>query len=293
MTREGEAALRSALLVASFVMAMIPLGSASAQSGCGGENPCAVEFADGDGTDDGQYYVETPTDWDGTAPLPVIVWFHGYQGSGRSAINNRGLVEAWTDEGYLFVAGDGRDNTWAHQGSPSQARNDTAYVRAVIDDVQNRFPVDPDRVVAAGFSQGGSMVWSAACFVGAPFTHYAPVSGAFWDPLPVTCEAGPIVMRHTHGTSDTVVPMQGRMIANRWRQGDVLAGFEILRDVNGCAAIADRDDLAVGSATCQVWSSCAQGALQLCLTDGGHGVPAGWSAATQAWIDEVGPSATH
>jgi polyhydroxybutyrate depolymerase len=271
------------------------LGSSfvSAQTLCAGADPCAVSFPADDELDGGQYYIQTPASWDGVTSLPVIVWFHGYQGSGASAINNRGLVQAWSNAGYLFVAADGRDNTWAHQGSPSQARDDTGYVRAVINDVQDRYPIDPERVVAAGFSQGGSMVWSVACFVGAPFTHYAPISGAFWEPLPASCDEGPIIMRHTHGMSDTVVPMAGRPIGALWHQGDVPDGLDILRETNGCAAAPDRTGLIVRRAACSVWSSCEDGALQLCLHDGGHGVPTGWSASTQAWIEDMVAAPTH
>jgi len=276
-----------------FAAAVLGLSPASAQAPCSDAEPCAVTFDDNGTADFGQYYVSTPADWDGTARLPAIIWFHGYQGSGTAAMNNRGLVEAWTDVGFLFVAADGRNRTWSHQGSPSQARNDTAYVQAVIDDVQDNYALDPDRIVAAGFSQGGSMVWSAACFVGAPFSHYAPISGAFWDPLPEACEAGPITMRHTHGMSDTVVPMAGRRIGNSWRQGDVPDGLDILRDTNDCQLEPDISGLTVGAAACSVWSSCTEGALQLCLHDGGHGVPAGWSASTQAWIEDMVAAPTH
>lgn len=281
------------LMAGSLLIVSLGLGTAFGQPACGSDQPCPISFPDGDGVDGGQYYIDEPAAWDGETPLPVIVWFHGYQGSGQAAVNNLGLVGAWTDAGYLFVAGDGRDNTWAHQGSPSQARNDTAYVRAVIEDVQDRYPTDSERIVAAGFSQGGSMVWSVACFIGAPFTHYAPISGAFWEPMPASCNAGPVTMRHTHGTSDRVVPMAGRPIGDRWRQADVLAGLDVLRALNACPTMADRDDLTVGSSTCQVWSSCTDGALQLCLNDGGHGVPSGWSATTQTWIEATAGSAMH
>ncbi|MEM7441872.1 MAG: hypothetical protein AAF414_00945 [Pseudomonadota bacterium] len=285
--------MRTAHVIGAALLAALISASAVAQQDCAGEQPCTIEFMDEGAADDGRYYVEAPSDWDGTSALPILVWFHGYQGSGLGAIRNQRLVEAWTDAGYLFVAADGRNNTWAHQGSPSQARSDTAYVRAVIENVQDRYPIDRQRVVAAGFSQGGSMVWSVACFIGAPFSHYAPISGAFWNPLPETCDAGPVMMRHTHGTSDRVVPMEGRPIGVLWHQGDVLTGVEILREVNECLAAPDQSDLIVGSATCSVWSSCSRGGLQLCLHDGGHGMPAGWSPSTQAWIEETVPVPTN
>jgi len=250
---------------------------------CGGETPCPVVLADGD---TGQYYLAPPPGWDGERPLPVIVWFHGYRGSGLNGIRNEGLVGGWTGEGYLFVAADGRDNTWAHQGSPSQARDDALYVEAVIADIMARFPVDEERVVAAGFSQGGSMVWSVACFVGPPFTHYAPVSGAFWEPLPEACLDGPIAMRHVHGTGDTVVPIAGRPIGGSWHQGDLFEGLGVLGPAHDCAVTPDGAPFGVGDATCERYG-CAAGAIEICLHDGGHGVPAGWSPATRAWIEDT------
>ncbi|MEQ9813256.1 MAG: hypothetical protein RLO50_10775 [Azospirillaceae bacterium] len=271
------------LLLAGLVL--LP-SSALAQTGadrdCGGETPCPVTLSDGD---TGQYYLAQPPGWDGVRPLPVVMWFHGYRGSGLNGIRNEGLVGGWTAAGYLFVAGDGRGNTWSHQGSPSQERDDNLYVEAVIDDVMARFPVDGQRIVAAGFSQGGSMVWSVACFVGPPFTHFAPVSGAFWEPLPEACRDGAIAMRHTHGTADTVVPVAGRPIGADWHQGDLFESLGILGRSRACAATPEAGAFTVDGSTCETYA-CTQGAIEICLHDGGHGVPAGWSPAIRAWVED-------
>lgn len=286
-------AIVSAMAVALLVAFAIPFGPARAQDSapeqpgerCGGEVACAVTLPDGE---QARYYSAAPADWDGQAPLPAIVWFHGYRGSGMNEIRNQGLVGDWTGAGYLFVAGDGARNTWSHQGSPTQARDDLAYVAAVTADVTARYPIDPHRLIAAGFSQGGSMVWSVACFMGAPFSHFAPVAGAFWQPLPDACQDGGLTLRHAHGSSDGVVPLAGRPIGDRWHQGDVYLGLAILRNANQCPAEPDRAAIDAPSTTCQEWrESCGAGALQLCLHDGGHRVPAGWADATRAWIEDT------
>jgi polyhydroxybutyrate depolymerase len=282
MTRRGAGWALAALLAVTMAVAAACTRGGSIEEGCHGGAACRVATAAGDF---GRYYVDAPEDWDGRSPLPVIVWFHGYNGSGRAEIGNRNFVRDWTEKGYLFVAADGRGKTWSHQGSPSQARDDIAYVRAVIADVMARYPTDPRRIVAAGFSQGGSMVWSIACFIGAPFTHYAPVSGDFWQPLPSACTAGPITMRHTHGTTDTTFPMQGRAIEGRWRQGDLFRGWDVLRAADGCAADPDHTGLRAADAACMIWSSCADGGLQLCFHRGGHSIPRDWSATTQQWVE--------
>lgn len=284
MHRRRAAALAIALLALTVALALLcrPGTAALDRSSCHGTEVCLVALPD---QDFGRYYVETPEGWDGASALPVIVWFHGFNGSGVAEIRNERFVHEWTDQGYLFVAADGREGTWAHQGSPSHARDDIAYVRAVIAEVTRRFPTDPRRIVAAGFSQGASMVWSVACFIGAPFTHYAPVSGDFWLPLPASCDAGPIAMRHTHGTTDTTFPIEGRPIDGQWRQGNLFRGWDVLRATDGCAMSPDFTGFEAGDALCSIWSSCAEGGLQLCLHDGGHMVPSDWSATTQEWIE--------
>ena len=48
-------------------------------------------------------------------------------------------------------------------GSPSQARDELAFMDAVRADLLARWPIEPNRILVTGFSQGGSMVWDLAC----------------------------------------------------------------------------------------------------------------------------------
>ncbi|MEM7442364.1 MAG: CocE/NonD family hydrolase [Pseudomonadota bacterium] len=262
---------------------------------CVDDVACPVDV---DGQPPRQYYVSLPTEIEANEPLPMILWYHGFRGSGVAGIRNRNLVEHWTDAGYIFVATDGVEGRWTHQGTPWTEPNDEDYSVAVIEDLAEAYSIDRDRVVAAGFSSGGFMVWHLACFQGAPFTHYAPVSGAFWEPLPELCDAGPVTLRHTHGTADTVVPLEGRWLRNNTlKQGDVFESFDVMIANNVCETSPDATDIAVPPSSCSIWQSCtAGGVLELCLHDGGHGVPTGWSASTQDWIEATvaaEPATTH
>ncbi len=51
---------------------------------------------------------------------------------------------------------------------------------------------------------------------------------------------------HLHGTSDDMVPMAGRSIGARWRQGDVRQGLAILREADGCPAAPAREETVMG-----------------------------------------------
>ena len=125
----------------------------------------------------------------------------------------------------MLILPDGIDKTWAHQGSPSQARDEIAFMDAVRADMLARWPIEPNEILVTGFSQGGSMVWDLACQRGSDYGAFVAVSGAFWEPLPERCVGGPVDLLHIHGTTDRTVPMAGRPIGDRWRQGDVMQGL--------------------------------------------------------------------
>ena len=129
------------------------------------------------------------------------------------------------------------------------------------------------------------MVWSVACLVGAPFTHYAPIAGAFWEPLPEGCLDGSMHMRHTHGTSDTVVPIAGRPIGQFWHQGDMWESLDVLGEANACALEPAVTTFDIGPSTCESYACAGGGVIEICLHDGGHSMPRGWSSAIRDWIE--------
>lgn len=248
-----------------------------------GETPCEA----GGGT----YHLALPAEWDGATSLPAVLFFHGYGSSGAGVIASDGLRETITGRGYLLIAPDGRQpeegrrRSWAHQGSPAPPRDETTFVAAVMADVARRVPLARDRVLVAGFSQGGSMVWHLACFAGGEFAAFAPVAGAFWRPHPEGCPGGPVRLLHLHGLADMVVPLEGRPIGERWQQGDVFEALAQLRDVDGCGARPDSVTVE-GGYRCRAWSDCADGgALELCLHDGGHELPPGWLDRVLDWFE--------
>jgi polyhydroxybutyrate depolymerase len=235
---------------------------------------------------DGRYYALPPPGWDGKSPLPATIFFHGWQSTGMAFAEDPGFTAAFAAEGVMLVLPDGVDRSWAHGGSPSGARDELAFMDEVRADLLARWPVDPDRLLVTGFSQGGSMVWDLACHRGRDYRAFVAVSGAFWEPLPKHCESGPVDLLHIHGTGDGVVPMAGRPIGDRWRQGDVLAGMAILRDADGCPAAPARAEpaAAVAGLACEVWDRCSSGReLRLCRHGGGHLMPEGWVHLAHAW----------
>lgn len=243
---------------------------------CGGEAPCAVEG--------GAYHVVAPPGWDGRTRLPATIFFHGWRSSAAAFLADEPFKAAFAAEGVLLVLPDGLNGTWAHQGSPSRARDEIAFMDAVRADLLARWPVDPDRLLVTGFSQGGSMAWDLACQRGRDYAAFAPIAGAFWEPLPESCAGGPVRLLHIHGLDDPVVPMEGRWIRNTWKQGDVHESLARLEAANGCPAGPTGQE-AMGELACEVWSACGSGReLRLCLHPSGHLMPEGWVPLVHAWM---------
>jgi polyhydroxybutyrate depolymerase len=238
-------------------------------------------------TPSGEYHAVPPPGWDGSSPLPMVIFFHGYGQSGAVVANNPRLTGPFGANGVLLIAPTGLKKSWGHVGSPRRLRDENAFIDEILADVKTRFPIDKSRIWASGFSQGGSMAWDAACYRGDRFTAIFPVAGAFWRPHPDTCMSGPVNLFHTHGTGDTVVPMTGRAIRETYRQGDVLEGMALWRTVNGCAAGPNHVET-VNDLRCETWSTCSAGKdLKLCLHPGGHTVPKGLIDMAVAWANDL------
>jgi polyhydroxybutyrate depolymerase len=247
--------MRAALALALLLLAVPPAWAAA---------PCSTCQAAG-----GTYEAVAPPGWNGRTKLRLLLFLHGWMMTGADITEDEGIRQAAAKYGFLLVAPDGLMRSWAHTGSPSQARDDVDFLRKVVADVERRWPIDRRSVVAAGFSQGGSMVWDLACYAAKDFTAFLPFSGAFWEPLPRTCPGGPVSLRHVHGLDDHTVPMAGRALFGPYRQGSVTQGFAVWVAEDRCARPpATRRD---GALNCEVWAGCGSGRrLELCTRPGGH-----------------------
>lgn len=232
----------------------------------------------------GSYRIVLPPQAAAERRVGAILFFHGYQGSAEEVIADPALVGVARRLGVALIAPDGAGRSWSYPGSPARHRDEFAFVGQVLDDVIARFPVDPDRILASGFSQGSSMVWYLACRMPRRFAAFAPIAGAFWEPLPESCEGPRPPLIHVHGTSDTTVPLAGRTLRQGSRQGDVFKSFAIFAP-GGCTAgwaEAARAIPAPDGLTCRIATDCGGTArLELCLHGGGHVADAAW--VERAW----------
>lgn len=264
--------------VAALLIALALGGFGSVAAGpalaCGPDSDCPV--------DGGSYRIRMPAaPKAGPGGLPAILFFHGWQSTPADALADADLAAVGQRLGVAVVAPEGRGKTWSYPGWRGNQRDELAFVDAVLRDAAQRFGLDQRRLLATGFSQGGSMVWWLACAAPARFAVFAPVAGAFWEPLPQKCAGPTPTLLHLHGTADTTVPMAGRWIGRQFKQGDVRQSFTVLG--GQCAPLKPEKSLGDGVLACERAGPCgASRELELCLHRGGHEFSPAW--VERAWL---------
>ncbi len=258
-----------------------------AAAGCGdAPAPCRI--------DGGSYHIVLPPG--STEGLPALMFLHGWGASGEAMLSLQGLVETALARGYAVIAPDGTPREgrngygWGFSPERPGPRDEIAFLKAVRDDAIARHGIDSGRLVLGGFSIGGSMVSYLACADPGAFAAYAPVAGAFWRPLPKEC-AGPVDLLHTHGWSDGVVPLEGRILGGGemdddvFAQGDVWQAMQVWRAANGCRPDADGHGES-GIFWRKSWHDCDSGRkLDFALHTGGHAVPEAWTGMALDWFE--------
>lgn len=229
---------------------------------CGTQSDCEIG--------DRHYRIVMPEGYDGSTPVGVLVWAHGYKGSAAGVMRNKALLQVVSDAGFALIAAQGVDGSWELPNGPgtfdSTGAAEFAYFDAVLADASARYAIDLDRVVASGFSAGGMMVWNLACNRPGTFAGFIPFSGTFWLEPPFACDAPATSVVHIHGDADKVVPLTGRAIRET-KQGDVVQAMEMYARFGGFSEIGAQDDL---NLSCTTRANPENEILVFCLFPGGH-----------------------
>ena len=127
---------------------------------------------------------------------PLIIQMHGYN-QDAAYQKNAAKWESVADTGrFVVVFPNGENKSWDISGD-----KDLNFIKAIINEMNNKYGIDKKRVYVSGFSMGGMMSYHVANKMGDMIAAIAPVSGGGGVNSPK--RAMPIM--HTHGTSDDVV----------------------------------------------------------------------------------------
>ena len=229
--------------------------------------------------------------------FPVVLNFHG--GGGHAANQQEYSLLDTVAESESFITvypnGTGRLSgrllTW-NAGtccaySVINKIDDVGFVRALIDNLAERFPVDRRRIYATGMSNGGMMAHRLAAEASDVIAAVAPVAGGMVLPMVKSARAVPVL--HIHSVDDPRALYTGGLgppfplTKSQVFHPNIDEMIKRWADHNGCAVepmVADRrvDRTSRGhSAVKYVYPNCRDGATVILwkLTGAGHVWPGG------------------
>ena len=266
------------ILLAALFCLMFPVGSAFA---CGPDTDCKIG--------ERIYRIKMPEGHDGKTPIGAIIHAHGYRGTATGVMRNKGLRKMATRLGVALIAPKSAGEDWVIPGAPRKRGVDGSvefeYFDALIEDAAARFSIDRTRLIASGFSAGGMMVWNLACHRGELFAGFAPLAGTFWEPLPETCPSASVNLIHTHGTTDRVVPLLGRRIADT-KQGSVPEALALFTRLGAFGAPAKQDS--GHELDCARQINADGKILEFCTHPGGHSIKSKWIERAWREFEKIG-----
>lgn len=230
--------------------------------------------------------VHVPRDYDPEKGTTLVLNFHGFTSdAAQQAILSR-MNRASEKRNFIVVYPQGLGRSWNAGACCGQAWvdavDDVAYVRALLDELEESYCIDTKRVFATGMSNGGFFSHRLACEVSDRIAAIAPVAGVYGSPSSACKPKRPVPVLELHGTWDPLVPYSGGLPLVRLDIPAPISFPSVAKTVtdwknrNGCSA-GPTTTFANGDTDCVTWSGCDDDAdVVLCTTRrGGHTWPGG------------------
>lgn len=188
---------------------------------------------------------------------PLIIQMHGMN-QDAAYQKNAAKWEPVADTGrFVVVFPNGENRAWDIGGD-----KDINFLKAIINEMSNKYGIDKKRVYVSGFSMGGMMSYHVANKMGDMIAAIAPVSGGGNPSSPKR----PMPIIHTHGTTDDVVNYNGGVgnVKNWVKQEKCSSNSKVIKPYPASKP---------GSAAyLEIWSGCEGGSeiRLLSITGKGH-----------------------
>lgn len=226
------------------------------------------------------YLVHVPPGYDPTVRTPVVLLFHGQGSYALQQLLYSDFGRLADRQGFLVVAPDTaypEYNQWLIDAGIGATPNvapsvdDLGFTTRLLDRVERRYCVDPDRVHASGISSGAFFVSRVACRLSDRIASVAPVAGTvFFDDTTGDCgHDRPVPVLAFHGSADVNVPFASQTGGRDGPDDGVLAQvrrWAIGR--NGCSGSSTVRPLA-SDVSARTWECPAAGATRLVRIEGG------------------------
>jgi polyhydroxybutyrate depolymerase len=161
-----------------------------------------------------KYLLYVPKSYDPTTPAALVISIHGFADWPAHQMQQSSWNEMAEQYGFIVVypSGLGLPKRWRIGGipnRPSDPRPEVAFISDLIDKLVGQYNIDPSRIYANGFSNGGGMSFVLACQLAERIAAIGSVAGAYLYPWEECQPARPVPAIVFHGTADPIVPYQG------------------------------------------------------------------------------------
>lgn len=161
-----------------------------------------------------RYLLHVPKTYRPNRPAALVISIHGFAQWPAHQMQTSRWDELADECGFIIVypMGVGFPLHWRVQSGEEHAKalfEDIQFISDLIDELSHQYNIDPTRIYANGFSNGGGMASVLACHLGDRIAAFGSVAGAYLYPLPERQLTRPTPLIAFHGTADEIVPFEG------------------------------------------------------------------------------------
>lgn len=156
--------------------------------------------------------IRLPTDYRSDQASPVLLSLHPFVVDPATWEQYGHLADAGARRGYIVATPRGSEPgpRWSVPGGVQTASDDFAFLDALVDQLSDRYCVNPAKVFAAGFSAGAAMATALGCERADRFAAIAASGGSNLTQLcPDEATTDTMIL---HGSADPIAPPSGNTI---------------------------------------------------------------------------------
>ena len=256
-----------------IVLVALPaiLAFASAGSFYASNRPNGSLISSGEKRD---YELYVPRSYNRAKPAPLVISLHGAGGWPVQQMDLTGWNRVAEREGFIVVYPAGANRGGPRVWQVSDER-EVRFISDLIDKLEGSYKIDPRRIYANGFSNGGGMTFVLSCKLSDRIAAVGMVGAAQFLPFTWCKDPRAVAMIDFHGTADPDAPYNG---------GVTFLAFDLLANVpkfaekwahrNHCSPVPN-DSVVASDVTLSEYANCADDATVALYTirGGGHTWP--------------------
>ena len=152
-----------------------------------------------------RYLLHVPRSYDRAKPAALVIGLHGAAGWPAQQMNLSRWNRLADEHGFIAVypSGTGVPRIWRSDDA------DIRFISELIDTLRASYNIDPARIYANGFSNGGGMALALSCGLPDRIAAIGTVGPALLFPSKWCTGTRPMPLISFHGTADPLAPYNG------------------------------------------------------------------------------------